>query len=109
MSSLKTIRAAVCRRAEGKCEHCGIWVGENGEEAHADHAHGRGKGRPPESTENVWLLCVPCDARKTESKPSAAYWLVAFLEHCRKHKLPTKRTEDRLAFVQARAALRGAA
>lgn len=107
MSTLKAIRAAVCARAQGECEHCGAWVGLNGEEAHADHAHGRGKGRPPESVENVWLLCVACDDAKTNNRPGAAYWLMVFGRHCEKHgfKAEAKRAEDRLAFVQARAAL----
>lgn len=110
-ASFRKIRQAVCERAQGACEHCGAWVGENGEDTHADHAHGRGKGRPPESAENVWLLCVADDDAKTNNRPSAEYWLGSFIRHCEKHGYAEskRRAEDRLAFVQARAALRGVA
>jgi hypothetical protein len=100
--ALKKIRAEICKRSEGACEACGVWVGLNGELAHADHAYGRGKGRPPESIENVWLLCIPCDERRTLNKPDAAYWQVAFIEHCGKYGYSTERAEARLEALKAK-------
>lgn len=112
-ASTKKIRAAVCRRAEGSCEHCGVWVGLNGElGGELDHAGGRGKGREKESAENCWLLCggprfpEGCHFRKTNNKPDAAYWLTSFIRHCGKFGFPTERAEARLEFVTARAHLK---
>lgn len=113
MSAFRTIRAAVCKRAEGACEHCGAWVGLNGETGEADHFEGRSAGRPQESVENVWLLCGGvtkpngCHFQRTNNNPSAAYWLEKFIGHCIKHGFTSEqlRAEDRLLFVRTRSGL----
>jgi hypothetical protein len=107
-AALKRIRAACARRAEGYCEcQCGRWIGEAGELAHADHAFGRGAGRPAESVETVWLLTPEHDADKTNNRPSAAYWLEKFAAHCDLHGYveSAELARSRLAFVETRTAL----
>lgn len=109
-ASTKKLRAEVCARADGYCEHCGVWVGLNGESGELDHQQGRGKGREKESVANCWLLCgAPhylngCHFKRTNNKPDAAYWWAAIVAHLKKHKLPTERAESRLQFVTTRAA-----
>ncbi len=98
-AATKKLRAAVCRRADGACEHCGQWVGLNGEGGELDHFHSR---RVEESLETCWLLCVACDSRKTENKPSATYWLGAFIEHCGKYGFAISRAEARLQSLAAK-------
>lgn len=97
-ASTKRLRAAVCKRAEGSCEHCGSWVGLDGEEAHLDHAFGRAK--VPEAVSNCWLLCIEDDSHKTLNQPSAAYWLIAFAAHCEKYGFAAEQ-ERALAKLQA--------
>lgn len=103
MTPTQKLRAAVCRRAEGKCEQCKAWVGENGESGHLDHFFGRAKAA--ESVETCWLLCVRCDHNKTNNSPRAEEWLRAFARHCRRHGFTAEaeRAESRLVFVRARA------
>ena len=84
-AALKRIRIAVCKRAAGSCEACGVWVGLDGEDAHLDHRWGRGAGRPEESVQNCWLLCVACDAERTTNSPSAAYWWGRFVLHAQRY------------------------
>lgn len=81
----KDIRAEVCERAAGQCESCGKWVGEDGADAHLDHRFGRGAGRPAESVENCWLLCIACDHSRTTNSPSAAYWWGRFILHAQRY------------------------
>lgn len=89
-------RAAVCRRAGGSCEACGRWVGVAGESGHLDHFFGRAK--VPESVSNCWLLCVPCDNARTNSKPSAGHWLERFIAHCKLHDLTAEAELARTKF-----------
>jgi hypothetical protein len=84
-ATFNAIRRACAARAEGSCEACGVWVGLQAEEGHADHFSGRGAGRPEAAVSNVWILCPPCDVAKTESKPNAAHWLQKFIKHAEKH------------------------
>ena len=79
------LRAAVCKRADGKCESCRAWVGLNGEDGHLDHRFGRGAGRPEESPANCWLLCIACDHARTTNSPSAAYWWAKFIHHAQRY------------------------
>lgn len=82
----KDLRAGVCKRADGYCESCRAWVGLNGEDGHLDHRFGRGKGRPPESVANCWLLCIACDAERTKpTKTTAAYWWGRFILHAQRY------------------------
>lgn len=104
-AALKKLRAEVCARADGACEHCGQWVGLNGERGELDHFHSR---RIEESLETCWLLCGTetkpngCHFRKTNSKPDAAYWQVAFIEHCQRYGYSTERAEARLETLKAK-------
>lgn len=85
-ATTKDIRSAVCRRADGKCEACEKWVGLHGEDAHLDHRFGRGAGRPPESVENCWLLCIACDGERTKpSRTDAGYWWGRFILHAQRY------------------------
>ena len=79
----KRVRAEVAARAEGNCEACSAWVGLDGESGHLDHFFGRAKAE--ESVSTCWLLCGACDTHKTLNKPTAVFWLVAFISHAEKH------------------------
>jgi hypothetical protein len=73
------VYATVATRANGRCE-CGckqrVPPGE------LDHMF----GRKVEETEFVcWMLHPACHFRKTNSKPTAAYWLLVFMKHCGRH------------------------
>ena len=70
-----------------------------------DHFFGRAK--VAQSPSNCWALCVDCDARKTVSDPSSAFWLERFILHAIRHGFSSEqlRAEDRLCFVQTRAGL----
>lgn len=104
-SSTSKLRAEICKRADGACEHCGRWVGLYGEWGELDHFHSR---RVEESLETCWLLCgtayIPdgCHFKKTNSKPDAAYWLCAFIRHCGRYGYSTERAEARLQSLQVK-------
>lgn len=70
------VRAAVITRANGKCEHCGKPLNGRGE---LDHFFGRAKA--PETLENCWFLALDCGRAKTDNRPDAASWLLAFMRH----------------------------
>lgn len=82
-ASTKKLRAAVFKRADGKCESCGKWVGFDGEEGHLDHFVGRAKAT--EGEENCWGLCPTCHEAKTLNQPSAADWVERFQKHCERY------------------------
>lgn len=82
----REIREAVFARAGDSCEACGAWVTE--ETGHLDHFFSRGK--EPQTVANCWFLCRECDAQKTASNPSAAWWLRTFSMHCDFHDLPAE-------------------
>lgn len=64
-------------RARGRCEcRCGRPV-PPGE---VDHFFGRAKADEVEF--NCWILTPECHRAKTDSRPSAAHWLLAFIAHC---------------------------
>lgn len=96
------IRSAVCLRADGSCEACGVHVGMDGELGHLDHFFGR--KHVPESVGNCWLLCFQCDSDKTNNRPRADWWCVRFLEHCGRYGYDAdyERAETRLAVLAAK-------
>lgn len=98
----KSIRIAVFERAKGYCEcgQCGRTI--TFESGHLDHAFGRAKA--PESLETCWALDYRCDALKTSCKPSRAYWLRLFREHCRRHRYRAEfeRAETDIAVLKAK-------
>ena len=74
---------AVAKRADGKCEACGlVFSWEN--RAEMDHFFGRGKVAQSEA--NCWLICWACHLRKTRNLPSAKAWLDRFVTHARFHR-----------------------
>lgn len=87
-AAFKRMRHDVFLRSRGTCEHCrrGV-IEESGffNSGHLDHFWGRGAGRPPESVENCWFLCMKCDHEKTTNHPSNTAWLELFREHCIRH------------------------
>ena len=86
-----SVRAAVMKRADGKCEACGKWKGEA---LTYDHAHSR---REPDAVETGWALCWdPCHAAKTRNDPSAQWWIRRFIEHCEKHGYETSASRSRV-------------
>jgi hypothetical protein len=94
------IRRAVCERAAGRCECCGIYVGEAGELAHMDHFFGR--GHLAEAVSNCWLLCaLNCSGDKTASRPSAAWWLARWVSFAGRYGFDAEieRAETRLAVL----------
>ncbi len=101
-ASMKRLRAQVFLRAEDACENCGHFI--DWATGRLDHYFGRGAGRNGCTVETCWALCRDCDAGKTLSQPSAAFWLVSFAAHCEKYSYAAeqKRALDRLAFVNAR-------
>ncbi len=78
----KKIRAAVFKRADGKCE-CGCSRSITPETGRADHFFGRAKAE--ETVETVWALAIPCDEGKTNSRPSAVMWCDRFRMHALLH------------------------
>ena len=42
-----------------------------------DHFFGRAK--QPESVENCWFICLTCHDNKTNNRPDARTWLLAFM------------------------------
>ena len=97
------LRAQVFLRAEDACESCGRFI--DFASGRLDHFFGRAK--VAQSPSNCWALCVDCDARKTVSDPSSAFWLERFILHAIRHGFSSEqlRAEDRLCFVQTRAGL----
>lgn len=93
------IASAVLARAESCCEVCGsTWFG-----IELDHAEGR---KVPDSVDTIWALCRDCHYQKTNSIPSAAWWLKKWAEHCQKHgyRASFEKAMRRLAWVTQRAA-----
>lgn len=87
-AAFKRLRRAVFVRSMGACEHCRAAVIEESgffNSGHLDHFWGRGAGRPAESVENCWFLCMKCDHEKTTNKPSNSTWLERFRAHCTAH------------------------
>lgn len=80
------IRAAVMRRADGRCEACtgplglsGVW----------DHwLGGSGRRKALESVETTWALCAYCNHQRTDNIPSAKHWNRRFQTHCDTHGYP---------------------
>ena len=105
-AATRRIRAAVCVRADGRCENprCAVWVGFDVESGEMDHAASR---RVAQSVENCWLLCRVCHRKRTDNTPSAAHWLELFATHARRYGYSSEvaRVESRLAFVTTRALL----
>jgi hypothetical protein len=83
LTPLAKIRRAVCERAEGSCECCGVHVGFAGELGQLDHAFGR--KHVAEAVSNCWILCPQCHDDKTQSRPTAIWWLVRLTEHLGRH------------------------
>lgn len=102
LSNLAMIRRAVCERAEGECEQCGVFVGYDGDLGHLDHFFGR--KHAPETAETCWLLCIKCDESKTLNKPSAAWWSASFQGHCARYgyEAERERAATRLAVLAAK-------
>jgi hypothetical protein len=85
-------------RAAGHCEQCGHSFGVGlKDRATLDHFEGRARS---ETIETCWLLCWNCHSAKGLNDPSAAYWMVRFCIHAKKHGyLETlERTLKRLEF-----------
>lgn len=72
----KKIRAATVARADGNCEACFRWVGDEG---HYDHFWGRKNA--PEAVDTGWMLCARCDDDKTNNRPDALTWVKRFQIH----------------------------
>lgn len=92
----RRIREAVFRRAGFACEACGENLA-----CHMDHYFGR---RVQQTERNCWALCMWCDRQRTENKPSAATWCLAFIEHATKHgyAAEAERAGARLLVLQAK-------
>ncbi len=56
MKLAKVVRAGVVARAEGCCERCGLYVGDDG---HAHHRIPRSRGGPWTEL-NIEYLCAQC-------------------------------------------------
>ncbi len=99
-ASTKRLRATVFVRADGACEACGRHITE--ESGHLDHFFGRAKA--PEAVSNCWALCLTCDVAKTANEPTAAFWLIAFIDHAEKHSYPveTERAAAKLYTLHAK-------
>lgn len=81
----KKVRAAVFARAEGVCE-CGCGKSlDNAPEATGELDHFF--GRDSETVETCWALRRDHHREKTDGFPSAGYWCLLFLAHCRRHRL----------------------
>ncbi len=85
---MQRLRGAVFVRANSHCEGCGRWINPH-ESAHLDHFFGRSK--VPEAPSNCWGLCIACDDAKTNNRPSAAFWLKRFINHCWRHGLAAEK------------------
>lgn len=94
------IRAAVLARANGLCECCSTTLSLFG--GQLDHFWGKARD---ESVESCWMLTVDCHYQKTNSIPSSAFWLRAWIRHLRKYGYDTTKAGNRLHFVETRAAL----
>jgi len=71
----RRVRAACVERSAGHCEACGA---DRGPALHHDHFWGRGRDR---SVEGSWMLCPPCDTKKTENVGGRLAWLLRFGLH----------------------------
>lgn len=96
----RDIYAEVEKRAGERCEACGILFAAFGRGPELDHAAGRGKAK--QSVENCWLICRRCHYERTNSIPSQAYWLNAFIRHATKHgyKAEATRADNRLYAIE---------
>lgn len=96
---------AVAERAGGRCEQCFHGFGDSmRDRAELDHFEGRARS---ESVETCWLLCGNCHRSKTVNDPSAAYWLVRFCIHAKKHNYleALERALKRLEFATVRSSI----
>jgi len=76
--------AALLARADGSCE-CGCrrsFGGSIGSRVTLDHFFSRARA---ESLETVWALREDCHRNKTDSRPSAKRWHLAFITHCERY------------------------
>lgn len=91
------IRAAVMKRADGRCEHCGTHF----QRLELDHAFGR---RGPQSERTCWALSPYCHKSKTNWTGGAAFWMAIFADHCERHGYEDEKSRalNRHAFVTAR-------
>lgn len=80
------VRAEVWRRSEGRCEACGLQIPD--EIGELDHFIGGSRRRRLTNTSNCWRLDPECHRNKTNNKPSRAWWLGLFEEHCENHGYP---------------------
>ena len=60
LSPPKAIRDIVVKRADGKCQSCGLLIGKSG------HIHHEGEGETEDydDIENLRLLCISCHRKK---------------------------------------------
>ena len=77
------VRFLVMERAGFRCESCGVSLPLGGLEL--DHVFGGANRRALETPETCMALCHACHVSKTRNSPDAAYWLRAFIRHCKKH------------------------
>ena len=80
------IREAVFKRARGFCEvpGCGN-IFTTFDPGELDHFHGR--IRVKQSVESCWAICRADHRAKTDSRPSRAFWLEKFIQHCDRHEI----------------------
>lgn len=95
----KEIRDQAMGRSDGLCECCGQGFSTFDP---ADMDHARGRGRVPQSLENVWMLKSSCHRRKTNGDPEE--WLEKYADHAHAHGYTAEETwaRTRLEFVRTR-------
>jgi hypothetical protein len=80
----REVYAAVDKRSCGRCEVVGPVVACANDAEEHDHFWGRGKA--PETVENVWHVCKFHHDNKSAWDPSRAIWIERFRRHCEIHR-----------------------
>lgn len=83
-TAMAALRAEVFWRAEASCEARGC----KAEPTELDHQFGR--VRVKQKASNCRALCQAHHRAKTNSVPSAEFWLKDFIEHCQAHGYVTE-------------------